>query len=45
MPLQVRFHVVADMGRNRHHADIFIALGAVDTAPLRFCGTILFGRV
>ena len=43
--VQVRVDVIANMRRNRHHADIFIALGAVDTAPLRFCGTTLFGRV
>ena len=43
--VQVRVDVIANMRRNRHHAGVLVALGAVDTAPLRFCSTTFVGAL
>ena len=43
--VQVRVDVIANMRRNRHHAGVLVALGAVDTAPLRFSSTTFVGRI
>jgi len=43
--VQVRVDVIANMRRNRHHAGVLVALGAVDTAPLRFSSTTFVGAL